>query len=460
MKLTFRTPFHARGRVKGKRVEQDILVSRVSEVDVPEVGSTETALALVTSHGYDSEGMRVAGGLTLRSFKGRLYRPFPLHDGVLPRFPEAGDEPGAPLIMTAFENASFSRGHGSCLTFRSPAHHLANLAASTMTDYYHWLLRFARGRAGNCSRWVEAWPHPRNAFPHWQGSRDDRTVDDVMPYVKDINAKDVELADGMTNRQLGKLLFIDGSLHYASAPPCIAVSKGLFPLYEEGYHDAHIRLATMPESLCKDLRTRYFPLSNLDEAREYAARLAGPCARRAEAVGEFLETLLQGENDGPPSFERFVEPPTAAREPEFTLRDNACDWVPDFESADFDADVSTEEDLVWRAGMSVTEALVRYIEIKPDRADLLDAAERMLIAAAKARALRYDPTTDRRENFSESLGGLVAVWRRLGRPEGHGFYNDLGSIRDARDGTALDGIIAMADYTAISIDAVGGGRSA
>lgn len=429
MKLTVRLPICVRGHVKGRRNRQDILATAPVEHDVPEVSRQETENALVVSHAYGPRGeVRRRAGPTILRYGNRLYRPmFPVAD---PNFDlrSAMDE--------ALGKAWLNLTTGSDLSYVPKRER--NLAAAVIHDYYGWLLDFhRRGTVFPVhAAWPplsEQWDHAgagRATMPTWRESRDECVWEELAPHIVDFEADDFAFWNGMKGAQLGKLLLVDGVMHYACQPPCIVVKAGAYEHTSVSDNAIHIRLATLPEWIEPDLSARYFPLDSLDKARDYAAHLD----RTRETTYRYGGRTLRLDNDGI----RDVVPP---HEP---------GNLPSFVTAD---------DTVWRTGMGLTRATVRYFGADPTRAAVLTSPQRATLDTAHAIALEYDPTSAVKGDFGDILGSLVDLWRGLGKPESK---ESDGAVHrhDAARNSILEATVGIADQRAISIfDVVSAGAT-
>jgi hypothetical protein len=368
MNLNIRYPMMFKSTIKGdrsSRATKFVDVHHIVSVEIPQVSVRETGIAL----GTITEGSSPArpAGATLppiRSYGGKFYRKLDLA-------PDMFDK----CYIGALNN---SHGHiaiGDVAPRKSPnGWHPGGYNIRSRNAWLAQVLGIITKRNDRI------WPiiHWHDAI-HVPGStRDFITLDRVRPQLKDIDAESFAYATSMMNMETDRLLRIGRELWMETAMPCVTVKP-------EG-----LNIEFLPRGVDTRLDIKRFPLSKLEDARDYMSSIRG---QRVETT-----VVEMGGQDVTP----------------------------------FDFDEEDEE--LYRLCFAVASAIARRSEqqdfhpIYEGKGALFEGHDRETFDAIREELLASNDILDNRGSLQSMLPEIADLWKKCDYP----LYNPLLTLKTKR----------------------------
>jgi hypothetical protein len=381
VRLDLKYPFLTSGIPKRNANRRDLYMAISMAVEIPEVSTDETQLAFRTAekfvlshlgHRYENgEWVNqhykvevVHGGVDLRTYDGRLYRPIGNEREILE------DTRSADKLGRAFPQSIGERGleYGADISMRTTGS--SNPLSAALVRQWDWELERASVSEG---RVVNAWPTAMSGVTR-HGSREAADFRSIMSELREVDGDASERSLRMIDHQTRRLLAIEGEIWMACRPPSLVVD-----IEERGSNEVFgsLSLAHAHDGLDPRLSRRYFDLGDLERARDYLQQ----CVRKPQRErGEYqCREIL-------PRYEDFA--------PEFT---------------GYDADAQE----LARIGYALASECHRHLartskQIGSVNQDTLDAAMRAVVET--------NYVTGEFGEVAPFVEDLCAIWHDLGRP--------------------------------------------
>jgi hypothetical protein len=365
MRLHAKYPMLIRGRPRGLRGERYVRTHVVDEVDVPELSSAETSVALEPVQefstgfpfvGQESETLLMRSLPELREYRGRLYRSLA----------------GAPSFDCAFPQS----GRNSRAYMSSTVPHVymdRSPLSFPIRSRMNWLYEVL---ALDLARNYSLWPKERSDAPVETGTG----FPDALIGIDDVNHEDIALAFEMIAAQSSRLIAVDGTLWMETKPPCIEVSASMAD-YIARLSRLKMDIGFLRDMPDFELGRCSFPLTRLGEMQTFAQAIR-------EGYGEGQSIVTYG------------------------VGDTSCPLL------DFDPDA---ED-IYRTAHTLATGIVRrvvqhgYHAAHRDSDPLFEGDDEVVFAAVRDELFATNDILGRRGNLAEMLPVIERLWRKVKRP--------------------------------------------
>jgi hypothetical protein len=363
MRLDLKFPIMARAVLKGSHKECRMLVSHDHAAEVREVSARETEVPVKTVVQDNDNGIPYALR-ELRLYDGRLYRYLGFdvsHGNVI----------GHDFLWRAFEE-SVMRGNDYIATTDG-----AFDATSDRWPHSKPIRVILKDRLEAMA--MDGADTRNRTWTRLYGSRaqenEGMNLDRALGQVHSVNSDDLDEAFEMHRIQAGKLLLVDNELWYETGPPCYAVETR--PKISASGSNIIIRYRLMPDAMDHAISTIYYPVAQLDEAREVAEAM-----RKRWRMGGVERWL----GDFGKNHDKFA--------------------YGDHPAFSFDP----SEDFVNRTGHALAMNLLNSVSKKPDKFRSVDAE--WLAELAEAFAVE-NPLTGRDIDYPERLPALAETFLKV-----------------------------------------------
>jgi hypothetical protein len=257
MQMDIKFPVLARVKKRRSASENWMLVSHSHRVEVPEVSSAETEIALPPLQ-------KVISGVPFSLPELRF------HGGRLFRYLQSAHVTGRESL---FSSAFATAGYKSFDFYSAAAANqiLRNIDGAPLARPIHRLYeeRLCAMSMDVSDTRNRTWPKVSPTIGYDQSQN--LSLDEALSSVTQVNDDDLDEAFAMHRAQAGRLLLIDDGIWMETKPPCIEVDTG----WDERTASAssvRMRYRYLPDAPYPAITSLFFPLSELDRATDMAHR--------------------------------------------------------------------------------------------------------------------------------------------------------------------------------------------